>query len=215
MATVEEMREEIKFDIDDDSFNDELIDRLINRGLKHTSSKVLLKSLETSGSSNSEVGSPYIAKPSGFGHNIFKASTARGPVEIFSSMALMLEEYPMLDMDNEEGDIKFCCIHGDRIAIHPVPTVITSVKLFFHGWPPVLEETDDLDDYIDGEDHQYETVYNYVMWKLNRKLEDGVEGAMNNSLNFEDRFEAGVKALDLATTQGQSRPQPVRKTWGV
>lgn len=215
MATVEDLREDIKDQIDDGSFSDDLIDRLINRAIKETSSLVLLPKLETSDTVNSVVGTPYIDLPDGFGHNLFHASTARGPVTVLSSMMMLLAEYPMFGSDNVVGDIEVCCPLGTQVAIHPVPAEITAVRLFYHEWPDILEESDDVGVYIPGEEHQENIITNYVLARLNKRIEDGAEGPLSNTGYHEGKFKEAVAALKLSIKQGQSRPVPQRKTWGV
>jgi hypothetical protein len=215
MATVEDIREEIKIDIDDDSFSDDFIDRQINKAIKKTSSMVLLPVLEKSTAVNSVVGDTYLSLPDGFGHNLFHASTARGKITVLSSMGLMIEEFPLFGSDNVDGDIEFCCIAGTKIAIHPIPIEITAVRLFYHEWPAVLDEGDDVGVYIPGEDHQEDIINNFVLWRLHKKLEDGAEGALGNTNYHEAQFYKAVKAFGETITQGQSRPTPQRKAWGI
>lgn len=216
MATVEEIREDIKDQVDDGSFSDELIDRLINRAIRKTSETVLFPLLETSDTADTEVGNPYLDQPSGFGHNLFHASTATGgPIKVLSSLSQLLEEFPMFGSDNLVGDIEFCCLSGNKVAIHPVPAAVTTVRLFYHEWPAVLDEGDDVCVYIPGEEAQEAIIHNYVLAKLHKRIEDGAEGALSNTAFHEGKFLEAVKALALATKQGQSRPTPHRKSWGI
>lgn len=215
MATVAEHREIIKTLINDRSFVDDWIDRQINVAIKKTSSLVLLPVLETSADVDTEAGNPYADLPVGFGHNLFHASTAMGPVIVFSSMALLLGKYPMFGSDDIVGDIEHCCLSGEQVAIHPVPAEITTIKLFFHGWPPSLDEDASIDTYIPGDDHQDDIIHNWVLHRMHKKIEDGLEGPMTNTLYHEDRFFAAVKGFGGTITQGQSRPAPVRESWGV
>lgn len=215
MAKVEDLREDIKSDIDDSSFDDDLIDRLINQAVRKISSLVLLPVLEASDTSDTAVGSPYIDLPDGFGHNLFHASTARGKVKVLSSMSLLLEEYPMFAAENATGPVEFCCLLATQIAIHPVPAEITAVHLFYHEWPATLSGTGDLSVYIPDEEAQEAMVKHYVLGKLHKKLEDGLEGAMQNTAYHEKGFLEAVRAYGLTIKQGQSRPSPQRKTWGI
>lgn len=216
MATVADHREDIKDQIDDGGFSDELIDRLINRAIKKTSEVVLFPRLEKSDTTTTEVGIPYVDIPDGFGHNLFHASTSSGgPITVLSSMALLLHEFPMFGSENLTGDIEFCCLSGNQVAIHPVPAAVTTVRLFYHEWPALLGEDDDVGVYIPDEEAQEAIIHNYVLAKLNKRIEDGAEGALSNTVFHEGKFLEAVKALALATKQGQSRPAPHRKAWGV
>jgi hypothetical protein len=215
MSTVTEHRDMIRALINDQSFTDAWIDRQINVAIKKTSSLVLMPLLEMSDEVDTVVGDPYVDLPEGFGHNLFHASTARGPVTVLSSMTLLLAKYPLLGSGDITGDIAHCCLAGARVAIHPVPAEITTVKLFFYGWPPVLGEDVSVDAYIPGEDHQDDIIHNWVLSRMHKKIEDGLEGPMANTRYHEDRFEKAVKAFGLTIKQGQSRPAPLRETWGV
>lgn len=215
MATVADIREDIKEDIADSTFTDDFIDRLINRALRKISSLVLLPSLEASDTVDTTVGSPYVDLPDGFGHNLFHASTSIGVIRVLSSMSLLLAEYPMFGTDDVDGPIEFCCLSGRQVAIQPVPVEVTTVRMFFHGWPPVLPESGNLDTYIDDEEAQESMVKHYVLARLHKRIEDGIEGPMRNTTYHEERFLAEVKAFSLTIKQSQSRPAPQRKPWGV
>jgi hypothetical protein len=215
MSTVAEHRDLIKGLINDRSFTDDWIDRQINIAIKKTSSQVLLPPLETSDDVSTVAGDPYVDLPAGFGHNLFHASTARGKITVLSSMALLLAKYPLFGSDNTPGDIAHCCLAGARVAIHPVPAEITTIKLFFYGWPPVLGEDTSVDAYIPGEDHQDDIIHNWVLSRMHKKIEDGLEGPMANTRYHDNRFEKAVKAFGLTIKQGQSRPATLRETWGI
>lgn len=210
--TVDDLLDIIKDDILDSSFSDELIERFINQAIKTTSSRVLLPVLEASGTVDTVVGTPYVDLPDGFGHNLFHAATAKGTVKVFSSMRFMLDEYPLFGTGNEIGDVKHCCLAGSRIAIHPIPPAITQMTLFFHGWPARLTGRQDVGQYIDGEDHQENIIVNFAMWRLHKKIEDGLEGPMRNTEYHLDQFEAAIKRFGLSIKQGQSRPSPTGKS---
>lgn len=215
MSTVAEHRETIKSLITDRSFSDDWIDRQINIAIKKTSSLVLMPLLETSASVNTVAGNEYADLPAGFGHNLYHASTAKGKVEVLASMAFMVSLYPGFGSYNTQGAVEYCCLSGSRLAIHPVPDEVTAIRIFFYGWPPVLEEDDSVDDYILGDDHQEDIIHNWVLHRMHKKIEDGIEGPMRNTEYHEARFAAAVKAFGLSQRQGQSRPTPQRKTWGV
>lgn len=209
MATVAELREEIKDDIDDSSFADAYIDKLINRAIRATSGEVLLPVLESSGQVNTN-GTAYVDKPDGFGHNLFGASTPDGPVVVLSTTAQLLKHYPMMLTENLPGSVLHCAVAGTRIAIHPVPPTVTTITMFFHEWPAVLAADEDVGVYIEGEHHQEDIILNYVKWRIHKKLEDGIDGKMFNTLYHEDRYHKAVKAFGLTIKQGQSRPSPER-----
>jgi len=216
MATVATLRAIIVEEIDDDSFSSATIDSLINRAIKATSKEVLLPVLETSASVNSVVGNPNIdISTTNFGHNLFHAATASGKVTVLPSMAFMLEMYPMFGVENIPGEIDHCCISGRTVAIHPVPTVITPMKIFFHGWPTILTANDDVGVYIDGEDNQEDIIVNFVLWRLHNKLEDALEGNKPNSVFHRQAFLDAVNAFSATIKQGQSRPKPPRGTWSI
>jgi hypothetical protein len=215
MSTVAEHRDIIKSLITDRSFSDDWIDRQINIAIKKTSSLVLMPLLETSADLDTDAGEEYADLPAGFGHNLYHASTAEGKVEVLASMALMVSLYPVFGSNNQQGPVEHCCLSGSRLAIHPVPAEVTTMKIFFYGWPPVLEEDDSVDDYIQGDDHQEDIIHNWVLHRMHKKIEDGIEGPMRNTEHHEVRFAAAVKAYGLSQRQGQSRPVPQRKTWGV
>jgi len=213
--TVDDLLDIIKDDILDTSFSDYLLERLVNRAIKATSSRVLLPALETSDTADTVVGSSYVDLPDTFGHNLFHASTDDGPVQVLSSMRLMLNKYPHLGVVDKTGGINHCCLSGTRLAIHPVPQEITQVTLFFHQWPASLTGSQDVGVYIPGEDHQEDIVVNYVLWRLHKKIEDGLEGAMSNTLYHEKRFYDAVAAFSKTIRQGQSRPSPDRSSWEI
>lgn len=215
MAKVEDLLADIKEDIDDSSFSDDLICRLINRAVRKISSLVLLPVLETSDTVSTVVGSPYVDLPATFGHNLFHASTAMGPVTVLSSMALLLTEYPMTGTDDVVGPIEFCCLSGNQVAIQPVPAEVTTMRLFFSGWPATLPESGNLNAYIADEEAQETMVKHYVLSRLHKRLEDGIEGPMRNTEYHEGQFMAAVKAFGMTIKQAQSRPAPQRKSWGV
>lgn len=215
MSTVGELREEIIGSILDSSFTEEYIDRQINLAIKKTSSMVLLPVLERSDVVFTEAGNPYVQPPADFGHNLFHASSAAGEIKVLSSMRLLLDKYQLFASRNITGDILHCCLAGEKIAIHPVPADITAFTVFYHTWPEVLGENGSVDAYIPGDDHQEDIIVNYGLWRLHKKIEDGLEGAMSNTLYHEKRFYDAVAAFSKTIKQGQSRPSPDRSSWEI
>jgi len=216
MATVEELREEIAERIDDDSIDDDVIDKRINRAIKDIASRVLLPALEAHDSVDTAVGVPYLSRPEDYGRNLFHAATARGKVEVLASTQELFDIYPLFGVDNEEGDIAHCALHGLSIAIHPIPTEITSVTLFYYALPAVLIATDDVGLYIPGDENlQEDLIFNYVLWKLYKAEEDGDEGGTPNTNFHRDAYLSAIHQIDLSTKQGRSRPAPKRKSWGI
>jgi len=216
MSTVEEHREEIKGAIINGSFDDDLLDKWINMAIRKMSSLVLLPVLERTGQVNTVVGSPFIDVPEDFGHNLFFASSPGGPITVLSSIAAMLEEFPLFSVDNEVGTIEFCCLSGRKVAIHPVPAVITATTLFYHTWPAVLEYNESVDQYISQEDDQEDIIHNFVLWRANKQIEDGIEGGNQFYTKFyKAEFEKAVDDFKVSIKQGQSRPVPDRRRQGI
>jgi len=215
MATVEALRDIIIVSINDDSYTDEQIDRFINQAIRKTSAMVLLPVLERSDAVTTVIATPYVDVPDDFGHNLFAAATTAGSVDVMASMRLLLDEYPLFGVTDETGDIQHCCLSGTQIAIHPVPIAATQVRLFYHTWPETLADTDDVNQYITDEEIQEDIIVNYALWKLHKGIEDGLEGAMNNTAYHEAQFKNAVRALGATIRQGQSRPTPQRKTWNI
>jgi len=215
MATVESLRDIIIGSILESSYTDEQIDRLINQAIRKTSGMVLLPVLERSDTVTTVVATPYVDVPDDFGHNLFGAATTAGSVDVLASMRLLLDEYPLFGVSDEVGDIQHCCLSGSQIAIHPVPATATSMRLFYHTWPAILADTDDVTQYITDEEIQEDIIVNYALWKLHKGIEDGLEGAMNNTAYHEAQFKNAVRAIGATIRQGQSRPTPQRKTWKI
>lgn len=215
MSTVAEHREEIKDNILEGSFSDELIDKLINKAIRKMSSMVLLPVLERRSTVDTEVDNPYMDLPNDFGHNLFFASSAAGPIRVSSSMEQLLEDFPLLSVKNEYGDIEACCRSGSSLAFHPIPSVVTPVTLFYHSWPVVLDPDDSVDLYIEQEDDQEDIIHNFVLWRLQNQLEDGLDAPKTNTMYHLKEFNSAVETFSGTIKQGQSRPAPDRRSWSI
>jgi len=212
-----EIRDEVLRHILEGSFEADYVETIINRGIRAVTKKVLTPALERATSVDTEVGNTYITMPSDYGHNLFAASSEDGPITVFTNSGLMLQRYPMIGVSNKTGPIKAISMFAETQAIiHPVPTEITSVHLFYYTFPTELAEGDSVDPYITDEDAQEDLLINFALWKLYKKVEDEDGDAMSNTKYHYDAFNEALKAYQADKTHGQSRPLPFRQSeWKI
>lgn len=203
---VEEAAAEILDRIKDTDATEERVIALINRCIRRVFRDVLFPILETSDTIQTDAGSAYCSLPDDFGRNIFAASSDDGPVEVLTNMTSMLRRYPMIDRENINGSVKHCCVHGTLIAIHPIPTTVKTLKLFYYSKPQTLQPADSIDQYIEYDDDQEDLIFNFVLWRLYKDIEDGVEDPTPNTIYYKSQFYEALAGFKKSFKHGRSRP---------
>jgi hypothetical protein len=216
MATLEELRNEIKIPLDDASITDEVIDSAINACLRLCARKLLFPALETSGVFITDPTKVVAAIPDlwDFSRNLFAASVPSvDKIKVLASVAELAERVPDYDTFLVNGDIEYLLVNGNNITYYPSPTVATNVTCKFYKQPtPLVKDTDE-PSFI-PEEMQIDLIVNYVLWKVWAKMEDGIEGFKVNTNYHKKEFTEFFDELDDSIDSGQSRQEPTREsTW--
>ena len=203
--------------IQDPDVTEDEIKVLINEGYDDVSGRVLLPLLETSTEVTAVSTDTEVAAPDGMDldRNIFSCASgdSKPDIKVLSSSGLMIQRYPSIGIDNEEGDVLHVCLSGGKIMYHPVPTDDTVILVRHHKLVTALNLNTDIPSAIPIK-HQKKLLHSYACKELYNDIEDGIEGAMPNVVKFENRYEKALAELELEVQQGQSRPTPDRSGGG-
>lgn len=212
MATLEELRENIQFVVDDDTYSSDRINALINSCCRYCASKVLLADLESSGVFSTEVGTASVSIPTtwNFSRNLYSCTVQdTDKITILPSVSDLLEIYPNYETDLIEGDIEYVVIKGSSIIYYPVPAEVTTVNAKFYIAPTKLSKNKDVPTWFPEGTHE-ELIENYVLWKIFSTVEAGIEGPKKDTEYYGALFQMALDNLDSDINIGQSRPETYR-----
>ena len=213
MATLEELRLEIKAPLKDSSITDDFIDAKINECLRYLARKLLVPALESSNVFTTEVGVAEVDIPIdwNYSRNLFHASVVDGnPITVLSSIGLLVSRYPNYDVDLDEGSIEFVTIKGTSLVYYPIPAEATEVTCKFYAVvTPLINDTDE-PTFLPPEMH-IDLIVNFVLWKIWARIEDGMEGIKVNTQYHKSEFLTYFEELDDMVDIGQSRATPHRE----
>ena len=136
----------------------------------------------------------FINMPMNFHRDLQFASSSTGSeIDISDSFIEFAETYPLL---NKIGRISEVIEHGGKLYYQGIPTVSEAVTLHYYR-KPVAMVTDG--DYPDGipEHLQVSLLVNFAVWKAYEHIEDGIEGASPNTVNYKNLFLEAMRTLEL------------------
>jgi len=216
MATLEDLRQNIKTALQDSSFSDDDIDAKINQGLEVCALYVLLPELESIGNFTTVPGSLEVAIPSAWEYhrNLYSAQdlndSSTQDIEILSSLSLLKKYYSGFDQSNvPTGDVEFITTRGSSLVYVPSPTGAIEITCRFYMKPTPLVLDSQSPDYLPAALHE-ELLESFVLWKCWSIIEDGIEGPKINTSYNRKAFSSALVELDDLIKMGQSSPPPKR-----
>lgn len=213
MAYFGEMKANVLETVDDDSVTETKVASLINAGVVFCASKVRLPEFESSGTFDTVTDGHSVDIPVGWNYHrgLYAAAVPSGsPIKVVSSIGIIKDKYPEIDVELLNGPIEFLMIRAGRLLYFPVPTEAVTVYCKFYEKPTLLTKSKDIPSYLP--DHLQETLLeSYALWKLYAKIEDGNEGRKTNTLYYKKEFKEAFDELDDDIDEGQSTPTPLRE----
>ncbi|MEN8250664.1 MAG: hypothetical protein ABFS32_17150 [Bacteroidota bacterium] len=212
MATLEEMRSNVKIALDEEDISDDLIDARINEGLLFCSRYTTLTDLEAIGTFDTALDSNEVPIPVEWNYQrkIYDAGVPETPpIVIAASLAIFKTKYPKVDIEIENGDIAMICARKGTLIYFPVPEQITTVTCKFYENPTPLKKPKDVPDCLPVALHNT-LLESYALWKTFALIEVGVEGPKTNTKYYKNEFYEAVALIDEYLDEGQSSPEPVR-----
>lgn len=212
MATLEELRESIIDEIQDTSISEDKIDTLINQSIVHVSRRVLLSELESSGVVSTILDTCEVVIPESWNlqRNLYSVEIEdKNEIKVLSSIAMLERIYPTYTTDLTTGEVSHVTIQGNNLIYYYIPTEELEFKCKFYEKPTTLvADSDELTCIPEGS--QEELVENFVLWRLWKTIEDGIEGAKVNTNYHKNQFQYYLNELDDLINSGQSRPESSR-----
>jgi len=212
MPTLSNIRTEVITTLQDSSITDDSIDLLINEAICLIADTVLLPELESSGSVDSGSVS-YVQIPTewAYSRNLYGCYSSDRIVPIRNSMSAVWWDFPRIEFGTDIGNIEVVVLKGSRIYYYPIPKVPTSIFCKFYKSPDTLVNDDDVPNCIPTSLHR-PLLVGYALWKLFALIEDGVEGRKVNSDYYKGEFYEALDMIDNFIDNGQSRPEPDRRS---
>jgi hypothetical protein len=214
MATLEELRNEIKVPLDDASISNEAIDSAINACLRLVARKLLFPALETSGVFTTDPLKTVVKIPVNwtYSRNLFAAAVPdEEKIKVLASVGELAQRYPDYDTALVNSPIEYIVIHGNDIIYYPSPLIATDVTCKYYSTPTPLVKDSDEPTFI-PEEMQIDLIVNYVLWKVWARIEDGIEGFKVNTSYHKKEFQEFFDDLDDSIDNGQSRQEPNRES---
>ena len=150
------------------------------------------------GSIDTVTDAAYVSMPSNFQRGLQLAVRDTGAeVDIANSFIEFTETYPLLA---RSGIISEVVEHGRNFYYQGIPTVSETVTLHYYRKPvAMVDETEDTDTPDGIPEHlHYALLINFVGWKMNEFIEDGLEGETPNTQKYMNFFLAALKTLELS-----------------
>lgn len=218
MPTLSEIRNRITGIIQDERYGPEDIDSYINEGIDTIAQLVLLPALESSGSVVTEADVPTVAIPVSWNYdrNLYSvvSTNTEDDIKIYSSLALLLRDYPDYAVSLESGDVKAITIRAGSLIYYPIPTTVDTLVCGFYQKPTHLSLDGDtpscIPDFL-----QYKLLVSFVCKEIYALIEDGVDGVKVNTDKHLMMFEQGIAQLSSLMLEGKSRPEPHRHDYRI
>lgn len=154
-----------------------------------------LPDLFTIGSVDTSITDAYVAMPTNFQRGLQLAVRATGQdVNIAHSFINFTKTYPLLD---KPGIITEVAEKGGNLYYQGIPTVSEAVTLHYYRKSVDMSLDVDVPDGIPEHLH-YALLINFVGWKMNEFIEDGLEGETPNTQKYMGFFLAALKTLELS-----------------
>jgi hypothetical protein len=216
MATLEEIRDNVRLALQDASFTDDQINAKINAGLTDASWYALLSELESSGEFTTDPAANEVAIPTdwNFQRNLYHADAAdKSDITVCTQIGILKKRVPNIDTEVETGDIKYLTSRNGKIVYSPSPAAATVVKCNFYINPTPLVADGDIPFCLPIPLHN-DILESYALWKFFAIIEDGIEGYKVNTKYYKTEYYEALERIDDYIDEGQSTSDPVReKQW--
>lgn len=212
-----EIRTEIENLIQDDSFSTDILNGYINQSIMYAGAQVdipELKGIDTVDTALEQTYATLSNLTGGFSGKLRRVKNADGDsIEIFSDLALLLDEYPTMD---EEGDVEAVALEGSTLWYQKIPSEAETLTCLYYKDPTTLSTESSIPSDFPMHLHRQLFVHG-AAWIIYDQIEDGFEGEKVNTkgqfwLSFDERNRhSGI--VKLREWIGKTRRHNISGSW--
>lgn len=187
-----QLRTEIENIIQDDSFSETTLNEYIEQAILYAGANADIPELKRIGTVDTIPEQAYTSLSSltgGFSGKLRRVKNADGDaIEIFSDLALLMDEYPTM---NEEGEVEAVALEGSTLWYQDIPAEAETLTCLYYKNPAVLSL--DTESPSDFPEHLHRHLFVHgAAHIIYDQIEDGIEGEKVNTkaqfwLSFDER----------------------------
>lgn len=212
-----QIRTEIENIIQDDSFSETTINEYIAQAILYTAANADIPELKRIGTVETVLEQAYTTLgglTGGFSGKLRRVKNAEGdPIEIFSDLALLMDEYPTM---NEEGEVEAVALEGSTLWYQDIPAEVETLTCLYYKNPTLLSlDTESPNDFPE---HLHRQLFvQGCAWIIYDEIEDGIEGEKVNTkahfwLSFDERNRnSGI--VKLREWLARTRRHSISSSW--
>lgn len=187
-----QIRTEIENIIQDGSFGETTLNEYIDQSIAYAGANVDIPELKRINTVDTIPGQAYTSLSDltgGFSGKLRRVKNADGDaIEIFSDLALLMDEYPTMD---EEGEVEAVALEGSTLWYQDIPAEAETLTCLYFKNPAILSSDSEIPSDFPTHLHRQLFVHGSA-WIIYDQIEDGIEGEKVNTkgqfwLSFDER----------------------------
>lgn len=174
---------------------------LINDALEEISESTDMATLRRMNVVQTDTTAPYLIMPSDFSGRLVYVGNSDGRINVLKGGLMeLLDLYPGL---TETETILDVAVENKLLYYQGIPSTVESLTVLYYASPPKLLKEHDIPDWLPEYLHRGLIVNKAVELKF-RKIEEGIEGEMANTLKYRGYYEESKQMLEIWLSRRRS-----------
>jgi hypothetical protein len=199
-----QIEEEIRDCIHEEDEGIELEDSLtllVNEALEEISESMDVVTLRKMNVVQTDTTAPYLVMPSDFSGRLVYVGDSNGKLTVLKGgLTELLYNYPGLD---ETGDIALLAVENKLLYYQPTPSEVKNLTVLYYASPKKLASINDVPDWLPEYLHRGLVVNKAVEMRF-RRIEEGIEGEMVNTVKYRGYYEDAKTMLQVWLSRRRS-----------